>query len=77
MTIENLREEIKRLKLRLRNAEDLIEDCGYCRNCFWDEENIRDIAEILEEPVWPSDCIPLCDLCHEKLEEMLGFGNYL
>jgi len=65
-----LLEEVKRLRGRLRDAEDLLENCGYCRECFWDKESISDVAVQLTEPVWPNDCTPLCDSCMEDLKEM-------
>ena len=62
--------EVKRLRGRLRDAEDLLENCGYCRECFWDKESISDVAVQLTEPVWPNDCTPLCESCMEDFKEM-------
>jgi|DEB0MinimDraft_4_1074332.scaffolds.fasta_scaffold05792_2 hypothetical protein len=69
-TLTNLLTEVKRLRGRLRDAEDLLENCGYCRECFWDKESISDVAVQLTEPVWPNDCTPLCESCMEDFKEM-------
>tara|TARA_R110002096_G_scaffold89034_2_gene203018 strand:- start:133 stop:480 length:348 start_codon:yes stop_codon:yes gene_type:complete len=68
------------LASRLRNAEDLLENCGYCRECYWDKESISDIAENilryfrlgeLTQKVWPNDCEPLCESCMVDFKEMI------
>jgi hypothetical protein len=63
--------EVKRLASRLRDAEDLLENCGYCRECFWDKESISDVAAQLTEPVWPNDCTPLCESCMVDFKDMI------
>ena len=63
--------EVKRLTSRLRDAEDLLENCGYCRECFWDKESISDVAVQLTEPVWPNDCTALCEPCMIDFKEMI------
>lgn len=69
--IEYLLAEVKRLATRLRDAEDLLENCGYCRECMWDRDSIGDIANELTKPVWPEDNTPLCKSCMEDFKEMI------
>jgi len=69
--IDELVREVERLTARLHDAEDLLESCGYCRECFWDSESIGDTASQLEEPVWPTDCTPLCESCMVDFKEMI------
>lgn len=71
-------DEITDLKARLNDAQDLLHDCGYCRECFWNGDSIGDVAAHLfeeayskgEVPEWPSDCTPLCRSC------TVDFKNY-
>jgi len=49
----------------------LLENCGYCRECFWDKESISDVAAQLTEPVWPNDCTPLCESCMVDFKDMI------
>jgi len=62
-----LLEEVKRLRGRLRDAEDLLVSCGYCRECFWDRESIEDIADEVRSTsslaIWPTGFTPLCEPC--------------
>jgi|14_taG_2_1085336.scaffolds.fasta_scaffold32785_3 5-methylcytosine-specific restriction endonuclease McrA len=76
----DLLKEVDRLSSRLRDAEDLLVSCGYCRECFWDRESISDIAENilryfrlgeLTQKVWPKDCNPLCESCMKDFKEMV------
>ena len=62
-------EKIEQLKARLRDAQDLLENCGYCRECFWDKESIGDVQAQLKEPVWPEDNTPLCKSCTADFKE--------
>ena len=63
-------DEITDLKARLNDAQDLIESCGYCRECFWDYESIGDVQTTLIERVWPEDNTPLCKSCTIDFKEM-------
>ena len=63
-------DEITDLKARLNDAQDLLESCGYCRECFWDGPSIMSVAAELKEPVWPSDCTSLCRSCTADFKEM-------
>ena len=65
MNEEELKEEIANLKAKLNGALDLLENCGYCRECLWDIESINDISTGLKEAVWPEDNTPLCKECNE------------
>ena len=69
--IDDLKTEVKQLRARLNDAQDLLENCGYCRECFWDKESISDIVLQLTEPVWPDDCTALCDSCMKDIKEMI------
>jgi len=75
--LASYKEKIEQLKARLRDAQDLLENCGYCRECFWNRDSIGDIAAHLfqeaysigEVPEWPSDCTPLCKSCTVDFKE--------
>ena len=69
---KDLRTEVRELKARLNDAQDLLENCGYCRECFWDKESIGDVAVQVTEPVWPDDCTALCDSCMVDFKEMVS-----
>ena len=68
--IEDLEEEVKRLTSKLETAQQLIEDCGYCGECYWDKESIYDEFLNLKEPKWPSGNTPLCEECMVLFKEM-------
>ena len=69
--IEDLAEEVEQLKARLNDALDLLENCGYCRECMWDRESIGGVVDNLTEAVWPENCTPLCESCTEDFKEMI------
>lgn len=71
MPATDLVDYVMSLESRLRDAQDILHDCGYCRECFWDYTSIQNVAAHLfekayskgEVPEWPSDCTPLCKTC--------------
>ena len=68
--------EVKRLRGRLRDAEDMLENCGYCRECYWDKESISDVVGDMEDEeitksVWPDGYNKLCESCTEDFKEMI------
>lgn len=67
--IEELTEEIANLKRKLNDALEVLENCGYCRECLWDKESISDIVESTTKPKWPIDCMPLCEECNAEFVE--------
>ena len=71
--IDDLRADNERLTARLRDAEDMIENCGYCRDCFWNSESIRDTIanDNITEPTWPDTYTSLCTSCLEDFKEMI------
>lgn len=75
--VVDLREQLSKVTARLRDAQDLLEDCGYCRECLWDKEGISDIVEQgfdmtpTGEPVWPDDCTALCESCMKDFKELV------
>lgn len=72
MWTSDLLAEVRELKARLNDAQDLLENCGYCRECFWDRESISDVAVQVTEPVWPDVCTALCDSCMVDFKEMVS-----
>jgi len=64
-------EEITNLKAKLNDAQDLLENCGYCRECLWDMESIHDVSTSLTEAVWPDDCTPICEGCNREFVNMV------
>jgi hypothetical protein len=68
--VASLKEEIIKLQARLNDALDLLENCGYCRECMWDRESIGGIVDNLKEPIWPDNCTPLCMGCMLEFKEM-------
>jgi len=67
--IEHLTEKIANLKRKLNDALEVLENCGYCRECLWDKESISDIVESTTKAKWPIECMPLCEECNEKFVE--------
>tara|TARA_R110000824_G_scaffold391530_1_gene589382 strand:+ start:238 stop:552 length:315 start_codon:yes stop_codon:yes gene_type:complete len=68
--------EVERLASRLRNAEDLLENYGYCRECYWDKETISHVVGDMEDEeitkrVWPDGYNKLCESCTEDFKEMI------
>ena len=61
--------EIKQLRSSLRDALSILENNGYCGECFWDGESIEDVAYGTKE--WPTDCAPLCNSCMNTFKEMV------